>query len=156
MLKHLRENVYCRLAPSTVHGVGVFAVRDIPAGVDPFRPLEPMPEQRFDLTDAQMQRNTVPAPVIGLVHEFFFRNDDRRRSYPVCDPNQFNISFYLNHGGAVRANVAFQERRTAAHNVERTYDPLVTTRMIKAGEELLLDYYADALYADDKFAPLSP
>ena len=35
MLKHLRENVYCRLAPSTVHGVGVFAVRDIPAGVDP-------------------------------------------------------------------------------------------------------------------------
>ena len=30
MLNHLRQNIYCRLKPSPVHGIGVFAIRDIP------------------------------------------------------------------------------------------------------------------------------
>jgi len=34
-LKRL-EKVYCRLAPSSVHGVGIFAIKDIPKGINPF------------------------------------------------------------------------------------------------------------------------
>lgn len=30
--QHLEETVWCTLAPSKIHGVGVFAVRDIPRG----------------------------------------------------------------------------------------------------------------------------
>ena len=29
------KNTYCRLKPSNIEGVGVFAIRDIPQGVNP-------------------------------------------------------------------------------------------------------------------------
>jgi len=35
ILKRL-EQVYCRLAPSPIHGIGVFAIKDIPKGTNPF------------------------------------------------------------------------------------------------------------------------
>jgi len=36
ILKKL-ENTYCRLQPSMISGVGVFAIRDIPQGINPFQ-----------------------------------------------------------------------------------------------------------------------
>ena len=36
LLRNLFEQTYCRLRPSPIHGVGVFAIRAIPTGVDPF------------------------------------------------------------------------------------------------------------------------
>ena len=30
------ERVYCKLAPSPIHGVGIFAIKDIPKGTNPF------------------------------------------------------------------------------------------------------------------------
>lgn len=35
ILKRL-DQVYCRLAPSTIHGVGIFAIKTIPLGTNPF------------------------------------------------------------------------------------------------------------------------
>ena len=35
-LDQLREDVYCRLCPSPLGGVGVFAIRDIPDNTNPF------------------------------------------------------------------------------------------------------------------------
>lgn len=144
MLRHLREKVYCRLAPSSVHGVGVFAVRSIPAGTDPFQLFMPSSDlQRCDLSDAQLRREGVGEPVVALVHDFFVPNGDRRRSYPVCDPNQLNISFYLNHGGRWRANMKFAE---CAEHEHCAYDHVVASRDIGAGEELLLDYHAEGFW----------
>lgn len=147
MLKHLRDNVYCRLAPSTVHSVGVFALRDIPQGTDPFQRFEPAVPVRADLSDLQMKRAGVSAEVVGLVHDFFLRNNDRRRSYPVCDPNQIDMSFYLNHGGPQHANMHFAK---CTDHDQCAYDHLVASRYIRAGEELLLDYGANGQYVADK------
>ena len=36
LLEHLRGKAYVRLAPSPLEGVGVFALRKIPAGTNPF------------------------------------------------------------------------------------------------------------------------
>lgn len=36
LLRHLREETFIRLQPSGIHGTGVFAIRDIPAGSDNF------------------------------------------------------------------------------------------------------------------------
>ena len=38
-LKRVLRDCYCRLQPSKIHGIGVFAVRDIPKGRNPFRTL---------------------------------------------------------------------------------------------------------------------
>ncbi len=31
-MKELNDSTFCRLAPSPIHGIGVFAIRDIPKG----------------------------------------------------------------------------------------------------------------------------
>jgi hypothetical protein len=37
LLKHLQQEVYCRLGISPLHGIGVFALRAIPKGVNPLK-----------------------------------------------------------------------------------------------------------------------
>ena len=36
LLENLKNNVYCRIKKSKVHGVGVFAIKDIPININPF------------------------------------------------------------------------------------------------------------------------
>ncbi len=38
-LRRVLANCYCRLAPSPIHGIGVFAIRNIPRGRNPFNTL---------------------------------------------------------------------------------------------------------------------
>jgi hypothetical protein len=38
-LRRILADCYCRLAPSPIHGIGVFAIRDIPRGKNPFNTL---------------------------------------------------------------------------------------------------------------------
>ena len=38
-LRRVLANCCCRLAPSPIHGIGVFAIRDIPRGRNPFNTL---------------------------------------------------------------------------------------------------------------------
>jgi hypothetical protein len=36
LVRRVLADCYCRLGPSTIHGIGVFAVRDIPRDRNPF------------------------------------------------------------------------------------------------------------------------
>lgn len=156
MLRHLQENVYCRLAPSSVHGIGVVAMRDIPQGVDPFRRFNDANDAvSARVTNDEMQRARVPEPVKGLIHEFFFAENDhcdrknkKARIYPITDPNAMNISFYCNHSSK-NANVFMGE---CANHANCSFDHIYTLRPIKAGEELFLDYSACGCPFDDKFS----
>lgn len=37
LLNNLKYDIYVRLAPSKLHGVGVVAIKDIPKGTNPFK-----------------------------------------------------------------------------------------------------------------------
>jgi len=37
LVRNLKNNVYCRIKPDSFGGVGVFAIKDIPEGVNPFK-----------------------------------------------------------------------------------------------------------------------
>jgi hypothetical protein len=39
LLRHVLADCYCRLQPSLIHGIGVYAIRDIPKGKNPFEAL---------------------------------------------------------------------------------------------------------------------
>ncbi len=39
LIKHLKNDVYCRLGVSKISGIGVIAIKDIPKGTNPFRSL---------------------------------------------------------------------------------------------------------------------
>jgi hypothetical protein len=39
LLRRVLADCYCRLQPSRIHGIGVFAIRDIPNGRNPFKAM---------------------------------------------------------------------------------------------------------------------
>ena len=40
LLARVLADCYCRLQPSSIHGIGVFAIRDIPRRTNPFGTLK--------------------------------------------------------------------------------------------------------------------
>ncbi len=112
--------VFVRLAPSKIHGVGVFAIIPIKKGT-----------YVFGSDDAEMvwvKKSSIrqlPKPIRKLYQDFCVPKNNRYG----C-PNNFNnltLSWYLNH--SINPNVAADEDY-------RFY----AIRNIKKGEELTVDY----------------
>lgn len=133
LLEHLETEVFCRLGVSTKQGVGVFAIRAIPQGVDPVKPLVHRRDKIISLTDADL--DSVSAPVKQLMNDFFgndARKGKRQHDAWYNGPNDMNISFYFNHSKT--PNVEIVESH------EGSYLGFPTKRSIRAGEELFIDY----------------
>lgn len=127
MLPH--DSFYTRLKPSPGRGIGVFAIRAIPPGMNPFAGdrLETVRVPRADvdrIDDAEVRR--VYVDFCPLVDDAFVA--------PV-DLNLLTISWYMNHSDDP--------------NVTADADAnFVTARPIAAGEELTTDYRAFSAHAD--------
>lgn len=114
------KDAYVRLAPSTIHGVGVFAIRDIPRGAPVFG-------------DDDEPTTVVPAalvkrlkPELRILYEDFCVLHGQ---VYIC-PASFNLltpSWYLNHSET--PNVACDESLR-----------FFALRRIPKGEELTADY----------------
>ena len=115
------DHLFTRLQPSPGRGIGVFAIRDIPQGVDPFHGdhggtvLVPMSEvERID--DPALRRLYLDfCPVVDGHH------------LAPADFNRMTISWYLNHA---------DEPNIVADEVVN----FVAARLILRGEELTVDY----------------
>ena len=122
LLKHLQDEVYCKLGISTVHGIGVFAIRAIPKGVNPMRTWHPVEEVPITLKDLQ----GLPKAVRQELDLFCYYNKDVMH-IPSVGMNTMNMAVYLNH--SKRPSVAYQKN-----------GQIKTLRAIRKGEELMLDY----------------
>jgi SET domain-containing protein len=122
LFEHLRHGVYCHLAVSPLHGIGVFAIRPIPKGIEPLRSL-----LRFD--DVKFSHDEIKTLAPGVRREIamFCYYDDKHVHVPRIGLNGANMSVYLNHSKT--PNVEFKKN-----------GELVSLRAIKKGEELLMDY----------------
>ncbi len=123
LLRLLERHSYLRLMPSPIHGVGVFAIRDIPRGVDPFAG-PPIPKwirlSRHELCH-------VPHPVYELIDTYCVF-EKGKYWIPEHGINCLDAAYFLNH--SKRPNM-----------VERgDGDTFVAKRRIRAGEELTVDY----------------
>lgn len=119
----LLKNTYTRLRPSPIGGVGVFAVRDIPAGINPFPGSESTEWHRFTINELK----DLDLAVMKMVEDFFVLNDDEVY-IPDSALNGINISFFVNNSDSP--------------NLKTTDDGYTfkTARHIKAGEELVVAY----------------
>lgn len=122
LLKHLQNEVYCRLGISPVHGIGVFAVRPIPKGVNPMRTWHEVKEVPLSLKDLK----GLPKGVRKELNMFCYY-DDKVMHIPSVGMNTMNMAVYLNH--SKKPSVKFQKN-----------GQLVTLKAIRTGEELMLDY----------------
>lgn len=114
------EGVYARIGRSKVHGVGVRAVRDIPAGTLVFRGES---EGVVWVDRASVRRLPV---ALRALYEDFGMVSGRRLGVPPS-LNRLSVGWYVNH--SARPNlVAGDDGRFRA------------SRRIRRGEELTADY----------------
>lgn len=122
-LKHLAEDIYIRIKPSLIHGVGIFAEKAIPKGSDPFRLYRPLEWTALEKSDIK----SLPDHVQKIISDFY-APDGRQTFMPINGLNVFDITFYINHSDT--PNMVSTDGG----------EHFVATRDIAAGEELTSDY----------------
>lgn len=128
ILKRL-EKVYCKLAPSPIHGIGVFAIKDIPKGINPFNnsfmAQEAIVVNKNKLKDLGPDSQTL----VSLLHDY----------HPTSDPNKQIVSNFPNQ--PIWTNyINYVDAKHPEPNIELcTNGEWTTLRDIRSGEELLED-----------------
>jgi SET domain-containing protein len=122
LLRHLTEDVYCRLGVSPVHGIGVFAIRKIEKGIDPLRSLVSHKELSF--TRDELKR--LPKGVRQQIDMFCYY-DDKEVLVSTMGLNTMDFAIYVNHSKT--PNIRMKK--------DGHFESLAT---LKVGEELLMDY----------------
>ena len=123
VLKRL-QNTYCRLQPSKISGVGVFAIRDIPKGVNPFYGTTEPKWIKFKLSELK----NLDKEVLRMIDDFNVIEEDETVFIPVCALNGMDISSFLNNSNS--PNLITNEGGST----------FITARRIKKGEELTTSY----------------
>ena len=124
IIKHLQQEVYCKLGISKIAGIGVFALRAIPKGIDPLTSCLPTKELEIPLKEL----SKLPAKVRKQLHSFcYVDNHEKYVSIPTSGMNSMNMAVYLNH--SKQPNLRFKKNGT-----------LVSLKNIRAGQELFIDY----------------
>ena len=122
LLKHLSQEVYCRLGVSPINGVGVFAIRAIPKGIEPLRAMV----NNDDISFTHEEIKALPKGVQEEIKKFCYY-DEEHFLIPRIGLNAARMAVYLNHSKS--PNVEYQKN-----------GQLKTLRAIKKGEELVMDY----------------
>jgi len=118
------KNTYCRLKPSKIEGVGVFAVRNIPKGANPFYGA---PAKKWRGIKPKDYKN-LDKEIKKMIGDFFAMDKNGEFSIPECGLNGIDISFFLNMSD--KPNVKTIDDGTN----------FVTLKKIKKGEELAVSY----------------
>jgi len=134
ILKNLK-NTYCRLRSSKIEGVGVFAVRDIPKGKDPFGGIK---QSRWHKFEAKEIKN-LDREVLKMIDDFFVIEKDGSVYIPETGLNGIDISFFVNNSKNPNLKIVGSGKEEAL--------VFKALRPVKKGEELTISY---ATY-DDKY-----
>lgn len=115
-------NTWCRLAPSGIQGVGVFAIRDIPKGIHPFLwgTEDWICVNKEELAD-------IPPEVFGLIKTYCIFKEGKYW-LPKYGFKMWDMVTFLNH--SKKSNVVSI----------RDGEDFVTIKPIRKGEELFVNY----------------
>jgi hypothetical protein len=125
LLRRVLDDCYCRLQPSDIHGIGVFAIRDIPRRRNPFETLPRYARPGYvRITESELA--ALPPGLAATIRALFVPTDGVLH-VPTCGTNVVYLIAYLNH--------------SATPNL-RTRDGFnfTASRKIAIGEELTVDY----------------
>ena len=125
ILDDLKKNVYCRLKASD-HGVGVFAVRDIPSGINPFMGPRTAKDEWIKIAESEVYGNPEFPEAARLMVEDFFIWKHGFIYFPPLGMNELGIGYFVNH--------------SQNPNLREANKEFITLREVKAREELTADY----------------
>ena len=124
-LKRIADKTYCQLRPSPVQGVGVFAIRDIAKGKEPFRDALDWHKKSYARISLR-ELETLPSYFVPLVKNYAV-GDGKSYWVSLDSWNKYGIDDFLNH--------------SSTPNIGAKGDYcFVALRDIQDGEELTIDY----------------
>ena len=126
LLRRVLADCYCQLQPSPIHGIGVFAVCDIPKAKNPFRTLKKYATPgSVQVIDEELA--LLPPKLAALIRALFVPTTAGILYIPTCGLNVIYLDTYINH---------------SPHPNLQTKDGVrfITVRRIREGEELTVDY----------------
>lgn len=123
VLKKL-NNTYCRLKKSGIQGVGVFAIRDIPGGINPFKGIHI--QKWLELNMSELQK--LDKEILQMIDDFCVIEKDGTVLIPENGLNGMDISFFVNHSSEPNLKT-----------IDEGFT-FVTLRKINKGEELTVGY----------------
>ena len=110
LLQRVLRDCYCRLQPSKVDGIGVFAIRNIPSGVDPFKTIAKYAQPGYvRITEDEL--DGLPSGVSRLLRALFVPSEGKMY-VPTCGTNVIYLNAYLNHSS--RPNMRTQDGYTVS------------------------------------------
>lgn len=139
--EHLKNEVYCKLGVSKIHGVGVFALRDFPKGTKPLQSMVTHKEKKFSRTELK----DVPGSVRKHLSDFCLV-EGGRVYVPQIGMNAVNLSVYLNHSKTPNLFFNDDDQLEALFDVRRG-DEMTIDYDISFGEEHI---FGDEELADDE------
>jgi uncharacterized protein len=114
------DQVYCRLAPSPIHGVGIFAIRTIPLGTNPFN-------NSFMAQGAiVVKKDKIENPTIRKLLDDYHPTANETEQIVSDFPNQLIWTNYINYSDTPNIELMLNGEWE-------------TLREIQIGEELLED-----------------
>lgn len=128
LIRHLENDIFCRLGISKVSGIGVIAIKDIPINTNPFTHLAPLKDKAITLNNNDLKH--VDKNVKKVINDFF--GTEKEYDVLAYGPNYMNISYYLNHSNNPNLDVV--------NDISSDYFSFRTNRKIKKGEELFINY----------------
>lgn len=116
----LNNTIWATIKPSKINGVGVFAIRDIPKGIEiTNNTIEHTPNLFFDI-DEEDFNNILPEIQDIILDRMLYKENE---FFVIVNPNaEVILQSFMNHSSLPNTNGR------------------VTLRDIKAGEELTEDY----------------
>jgi hypothetical protein len=127
--EYISTKIYVKLKPSRIQGVGVFAIKDIPVGINPFE-IWNGKSNTYPITELELR--SLPSELYNHIKDVFLYSPDFPKD---TDTYVFLVNglhwihqnpyYFINCGGE-------------KFNIDKT--TLKTTKIIKVGEELLSNY----------------
>lgn len=131
LIKNLENDIYCKIMPSKIHGVGVFAIKDIPKNTNPFKISGNICSNVKSVKINKNDLKNVPNQIIYLLDDFI-GIDDESYYIPKYGLNSLDISFYMNH--SKKNNIDILEIDECEFTIFKT------NKFIKKGKELFINY----------------
>ena len=128
-LSYIKTHVYVKLKPSKIHGIGVFALKDIPK--DTFIFEEWMGDGgKFPISEQDLQ--SLPKELYNHIKDIFL--------YSVDFPQNTDTYITLNKGCHWIYTTPYYFVNSDVKNYNIDKNTLKSTRLIKSGEEILSNY----------------
>lgn len=125
LLRELKDDTWVCLSPSSVHGVGVFAIRNIPKGCKTMFKLGC--EDFVDITNSELCN--LPWETVELIDRYCIYDKDKDAySIPNYGFKITDLVNYLNHS---------EDPNVISINNGEVFEAI---KDIKKGDELLIDY----------------